>query len=378
MSPAPPAPGRPAALVLLKEDLRTLLDAHPKFHAFFWQHPEPVRAGLVKDWQGRYAQEDYDYSGRSKHLREWVEKLLAAGMFDGEEAGARFAAGEKVRVRDAGEAWREGVVHTADPLRVRPLGGGAEKNWRDALWDEVERLAFSVGEKVRVTDDAEGDYAWRGGVVKALDPLRVRLNGGDGAHEFLRVEPLPPITFSTFAEEQTAHPAVAGVCLVCRYHPPFASNEKVAKCCDRGHIFHAECLVKAFERAPYCPACRFAPADSAAALVSTPAAARLRPGDVVTARGHSSPGVVLPDPTPTPDRVAVDHSDGAPAAYREADLIGPARPPAVGARLVVCGLASAAALNGAEGACVGFLRGRVVVEVGGARKAFKIGNVRLA
>ena len=424
---APPAASAATArraLSIQREDLRTVLDEHPAFRRFFWQHEKAARERLVEDWQGRYDDEALDCSGRTKALRLWAERCVDAGLFDGGGGGGSastaaapaLAIGQEVEVRDRGERWRRGRVRSVHPLRVRPEGAAAGRNWCDAVWHEVRPVPFAVGQRVRVRDSAAAP--WRGGVVRvsgAGGGCRVTLLGGDGAHAFGFVAALPVVRRVSVE----AAGAVAGgdggggdPCGVCLQ--PLTAAESWRVCPEvRGHYFHRECLEKHVEETPCCPSCRCVDSDgegdgeavspgAAAAAAETAGAvaarkdAALQVGDVVTVKGRAELGVVVSLAAHADaeravrrageEAVGVAFSQQPEASAGEAvalrDVIGLRQPPVLGARLVICNLAGkeGSPLNGRVGTCVGYSGQRVVVllEHTTDRASVRTGNVRLA
>ncbi|KAJ9443457.1 Protein goliath [Diplonema papillatum] len=409
-------PTAPLPLEILREDLRNVLDAFPDFRAFFWKHGDAARAVLAGDWQARYETEEWDYSGASKRLREFVTELRAGGYFNvrdpaahagkfacAEPAPSAFAVGQDVRMRDEGEPWQDGVVKSVQPLRVRPSGSSAAgKNWRDAPWHEVQALPFSVGQAVRVRDRKT---QWKPGKVKALNPLRVELSGSSGSHCFDFVERLPEVKpVGRYEEHPDLSDPCCGICLAA-----YTPDDELASPSDAcAHVFHQACLRSWFNEHPACPICRVdgsppppLPPTAAtggakrveipgggtpqgdAALAAPPGGVYLAVGAAVSLksddRGYEVVGFTPEGGVLVEGRLADGRRDGRRVAVAADDVIGRNHPPRLGTTLRIHGLSERKELNDTTGLCIGFVKSRVVLLLLNStddRKALRLENVR--
>jgi hypothetical protein len=101
-----------------------------------------------------------------------------------EEGEKEFSIGQRVECRDDREAWKKGIVKSVDPLKVQPDG------WDKAYgWDEVRPIAgaFKIGDRVECRDGTE---RWRKGIVKSAQPLQVQPDGWDKAYGWDEVRKL--------------------------------------------------------------------------------------------------------------------------------------------------------------------------------------------
>ena len=355
------------ALAILKEDLRNVLDDHPRFREFFWKHEKAARERMVEDWQQRYENEELDFSGRTKNLREWAERCVEGKLFESDTTTTTtptFTIGQEVRMRDIGESWQEGTVHTLTPLRIKPTSS-ASGNWRDAVWHEVAPFAFNIGDKVRVRDSTTAP--WKPGVVKAKNPTRVRLHNGDGAHVFSFIDAFPALIPVEPREEPCQ------ICSLSLMRGPIGVAQVSASRVCGVHAFHTVCLGQHLERNAACPMCR----EVVAGGEGGGPPKNVHTGDTVTVKGFPGKGLVC-----APEvggKVAVQFGASA-ERVDVADVLGAFKPPSLGQQLQVCNLEGkkSAELNGEIGTCVGFLGERVVVLVQRTWKALRMGNVQLA
>eukprot|EP01062_Namystynia_karyoxenos_P006481 TRINITY_DN12273_c0_g1_i1.p1 TRINITY_DN12273_c0_g1~~TRINITY_DN12273_c0_g1_i1.p1 ORF type:complete len:450 (+),score=131.28 TRINITY_DN12273_c0_g1_i1:92-1441(+) len=292
------------------EFLDELLERFPKFDEFYHQHGVKSREAMRKDWREQYREHpEWDYGGRTKRMREWITECRDAGLFNGGQLKGKpqfpssFSLGQRVQCRDKGEEWRLGVVKQVDPLRVRPDGAEAGFNWKDAHWDEVRPLPFELGQQVRCRDKGTG---WAVGRVKGFDPLRVELDGRSGAHIWDEVQALPDIA-ALPDTEVTEDGATCPISL----QPLQKGSKAVQLPC--GCRFERGALLEWFSRQPSCPLCR---------------------DDLCT-------------------------------APEKADVPARRHPIAVGSLVQLVGVDSATGLNGLTGHVRGFTGGRVTVDIPG-------------
>eukprot|EP01065_Artemidia_motanka_P025558 TRINITY_DN30549_c0_g1_i1.p1 TRINITY_DN30549_c0_g1~~TRINITY_DN30549_c0_g1_i1.p1 ORF type:complete len:433 (+),score=134.40 TRINITY_DN30549_c0_g1_i1:49-1299(+) len=379
-----------AELVKL-EFLDELLERFPRFNEFYHRHPRKLRTAMRDDWREMYREHpEYDYSGKTKAIREWIEKCREAGLFNGgvlkgrPQFPSRFAVGQRVRCRDAGEQWRTGVVKQLDPIRVRPDGDEAMGNWKDAHWDEIEPLPFQLGDRVRCRDSGGG---WMVGRVKAFDPLRVRVDHMDGAHVWSDVEALPDV--SLFDEETLSEPYTCPISL----RRLDAGESVVALHC--GCKFLRASLEEWFQRTPSCPLCRSdlcVDASKANLKGRVPEVGTLVRISLPTAAVDGKAGHVLGY---TGGKVTVEVPEHGAVVVSPRNIATPGRPPSpsatshhsvmslastlvgppTGSTVRIVGLSgSSAALNGTEGTVLGYTADRIAVKLPSGKKAFRPQN----
>ena len=105
----------------------------------------------------------------------------------------RFQIGEAVQCRDEEGEWRDGVVESVEPVKVKAAGFETAYTWDSVRYPggAVNRCGavkrrFQVGETVQCRDDGEDN--WRDGVVESsVEPVKVKIVGWETAHTWDRV-----------------------------------------------------------------------------------------------------------------------------------------------------------------------------------------------
>eukprot|EP01060_Flectonema_neradi_P015612 TRINITY_DN2223_c3_g1_i2.p1 TRINITY_DN2223_c3_g1~~TRINITY_DN2223_c3_g1_i2.p1 ORF type:complete len:227 (+),score=37.87 TRINITY_DN2223_c3_g1_i2:480-1160(+) len=225
---------------------------------------------------------------------------------------------------------------------------------------------MQVGMKVRCRDM---NTNFKSGVIKGLNPIRVEISPGAGAHKYDIVEEIPPIIYSAHTSEQ---PGECGICLEAVVHRQVTAGVGRSGC---RHTFHKKCLLKWFESSPSCPLCRTSEGVDKNQMDCSDT--NLTIGSIVTMRGTSGLATVT---SVTADGVLVDSSSAVVSLHSPLDLIADGHPPKIGSEIQIVNLeGSNCKLNKSTGRCVGYLKDRAVVKIDGTedKKAFKMMNLRL-
>ena len=356
----------PEVTAILREDFRNLLDDYPLFRDFFWKHSKSTRTTLIKDWQERYENEEYDYSGKSKNMREWVQKLIDGGAFSEKiSTPTRYEIGQKILCRDKGEDWQQGTIKSISPLRIKPTLA-IKGNWKDSVWHDIKAVTMMVGMKVRCRD-AKSNF--KCGIIKGINPIRVETSPGAGSHKYDVVEELPPIIYSSHTSET---PSDCSICLEGIVVKQITAGVGRSGC---RHLFHKKCLLKWFETSPSCPLCRTSEGIDNNQMDCSDT--NLKVGSIVTMRGTSGLATIT---SITSDGILVDSTNAVESLHSPFDLLSDCHPPKVGSELQIVNLEGPNSnLNKQSGKCVGYLRDRAVIQLEGTeeKKAFKIMNLRL-